>query len=302
MATYDCVVYLSSLPRIADRSRKTEVLEAFVAGAMAAGARTLIQRDYKIVDARLAVILGWVGTKLKGQHIQLRQQLIQYQLQNGNHIMPIDSSCFKFVDTNSHFLRYSLDGVFYNTNNYANAGATSEQWNQIQQVFPGLKLKPWRESGNHILLCLQRDGGWSMKGTDLNSWALETIYSIRKFTQRTIIVRPHPKAQNDTAILSTIPGVYISRSGATLEQDLDNAWAAIFYNSSSSVAAVLAGIPVFVHDNDCVTWKVANKNLAQIEMPLLFEREQWLYDLSACHWSDEQSRLGLIYKKFEQYF
>ena len=129
---YDVVVYLSSLPRIADRNRKVEVLQAFAEGARAQGASVLVQKELQVVDCRLAVILGWVGTTIRGPHIQLRRNVIDHQRRTGQHVMPVDASCFKFVDINSYFLRYSLDGVFYNTNNYANTNSDGSKWQQIQ--------------------------------------------------------------------------------------------------------------------------------------------------------------------------
>lgn len=296
MVMYDVVVYASSLPHIADRSRKMEVLHAFAQGVQAQGARVLLQNDQSVVPARMAVILGWVGSKISGPHIQLRRSVIDYQLANGNHVMPIDSSCFKFADPNSIFLRYSLDGVFYNSNNYANQNSDSSAWNNIKQTL-GIDLKPWREQGNHILVCLQRDGGWSMKGLDLNQWANQTVKQLRQITTRPIVIRPHPKFPVNLRELAQLPDVQISQ-GTTLEQDLSNAWAAVFYNSSSSVAAVLAGVPVFAGDNDCVAWAVANHTLNQIENPVMPAREQWLYDLSAAHWTDSDSKSGKIYQKF----
>jgi hypothetical protein len=98
--------------------------------------------------------------------------------------------------------------------------------------------------------------------------------------------------------LTALTGVSESANGSTLQQDLSNAWAAVFCNSSSSVAAVLAGIPVFADDDDCVAWAVANKDLAQIETPDMPDRTQWLNDLSAAHWTDTESRSGAIYRHF----
>jgi hypothetical protein len=294
---HDVVVYASSLPRVADRSRKTEVLEAFVAGAQAQGARVLLQREPQIVPARLAVILGWVGTKIRGAHIQLRRDVIDHQRVSKNLIMPIDGSCFKFVDDHSQFLRYSLDGVFYNRDRYANANSTASKWNQIQQVL-GLQLQPWRAQGDHVLVCLQRDGGWSMKGTDMTAWTVNTVRRLRELTSRPIVIRAHPKHRIDLSVLSDLTGVRQSLHGTDLTQDLAGAWAAVFYNSSASVAAVLAGIPVFATDDDCVAWRMANPDLAQIEDPKMPAREQWLYDLSAAHWTDAESRSGAIYRHF----
>ena len=294
---HDVVVYASSLPRVADRSRKTEVLEAFVAGAQAQGARVLLQREPQIVPARLAVILGWVGTKIRGAHIQLRRDVIDHQRVSKNLIMPIDGSCFKFVDDHSQFLRYSLDGVFYNRDRYANANSTASKWNQIQQTL-GLQLQPWRAQGDHVLVCLQRDGGWSMKGTDMTAWTVNTVRRLRELTSRPIVIRAHPKHRIDLSVLSGLGAVRQSLHGTDLTQDLAGAWAAVFYNSSASVAAVLAGIPVFATDDDCVAWRMANPDLAQIEDPKMPAREQWLYDLSAAHWTDAESRSGAIYRHF----
>jgi hypothetical protein len=294
---HDVVVYASSLPRVADRSRKTEVLEAFVAGAQAQGARVLLQRECQVVPARLAVILGWVGTKIRGSHIQLRRDVIDHQRGSGHLIMPIDGSCFKFADHHNQFLRYSLDGVFYNRDRYANANSTAHKWNQIQQVL-GLQLHPWRAQGDHVLVCLQRDGGWSMKGTDMTAWTVSTVRRLRELTSRPIVIRAHPKHRIDLSALSDLTGVRQSLDGTDLTQDLAGAWAAVFYNSSASVAAVLAGIPVFATDDDCVAWRMANPDLAQIENPCMPAREQWLYDLSAAHWTDAESSSGAIYRHF----
>jgi hypothetical protein len=58
---------------------------------------------------------------------------------------------------------------------------------------------------------------------------------------------------------------------------------------------------VFASDPDCVAWQVSNTNLEKIEKPLTPPREQWLWDLSAAHWTDDESRTGLIYNKFQQF-
>ena len=296
---YDVAVYLSSLPRIADRNRKVDVLQAFAQGARAAGANTILQTQYSTVPAKLAVILGWVGTTIAGPHIQVRRTAIDEQHRLGRKIMSIDGSCFKFADPGSVFLRYSLDGVYYNTNNYANWNSTDTKWNIVKQRL-NLTLNPWHANGQHILVCGQRDGGWAMKGVDMPVWTVETVKQIRQHTDRPIVVRPHPKNPINPDLFKNFVNVKLS-TNAFLEQDLTNAWASVFFNSSSCVASVLAGVPVFAFDPDCVAWAVANRDLSQIESPVKFEREQWLYDLSAAHWTDDESRAGTIYKKFKEF-
>jgi len=296
---YDVAVYLSSLPRIADRNRKVDVLQAFAQGATAVGARTILQGQYQTVPAKLAVILGWVGTTIAGPHIQLRKTAIAEQQQTGRKVMSIDGSCFKFADPDSVFLRYSLDGVYYNTNNYVNQNSTDTKWNTIKHQL-NLELQPWRTNGQHILVCGQRDGGWAMKGVDMPAWTLETVKQIRQHTDRPIVVRPHPKNPINANLFRNFANVSMSRH-ILLQQDLSNAWASVFFNSSSCVASILAGVPVFAFDPDCVAWQVANRELSQIEKPLTPIREQWLWDLSAAHWTDHESRAGLIYRKFRPF-
>jgi DNA-binding transcriptional LysR family regulator len=141
-----------------------------------------------------------------------------------------------------------------------------------------------------------------MKGTDMAAWTDSTVRRLRELTTRPIVIRPHPKHLLDLSALTHLPGVTQSTSGHSLQQDLAGAWAAVFCNSSSSVAAALAGVPIFADDDDCVAWAVANSDLALIETPNMPDRTQWLYDLSAAHWTDAESRSGLIYRHFEQYF
>jgi hypothetical protein len=83
-----------------------------------------------------------------------------------------------------------------------------------------------------------------------------------------------------------------------LTDNLVGAHSVVLFNSSASVAAVCAGIPVFADDSSCVSWAVANKNVSGIESPLIFDRQQWVQDLAAAHWSDEEARSGKIYQKF----
>jgi hypothetical protein len=297
---YDVAVYLSSLPRISGRERKIQHLQAFYDGVCRHTSNVILQTEFRLVDARLAVILGWVGNKLKmGPHLHVRRDTIDAQKRLHRHIMPIDGSCFKFADPDSHFLRYSLGGVYYNQSNYANRDSSPDKWLEISRTL-GITLDSWRRSGGHVLICLQRDTGWSMKGVEMIPWAQETIRQIRQHTDRPIVIRPHPKYPVDPQMFSQFTGVQIS-TNLVLQQDVQGAWAAVFFNSSSCVAPVLAGVPIFTTDESCVAWAVANHDLSRIESPEMPEREQWLWDLSACHWSDEDSRAGHIYKHFLPY-
>jgi len=297
---YDLQVCLGSLPKIKNHNLKVQIMRAFAEGGKRSGARVITTEDRSFHNARLAVMIGWVGMNFSGPHIYYRRDLIDHQKRIGGKIMSIDGSCFKFSHSGDMWLRYSLDSVFYNEGNYANNQSNNRHWSQISQSL-NLQMKPWRINGDHILICLQRDSGWNAKGFDQQGWLNKTVKIIRSQSQRPIRVRPHPANKLDwTKITQNYNNVSITNSAiTTLEQDLQNAWAGVFYNSSSSVAAVLEGVPVFVSDQSAVTHAIANHTTRDIENPRMPDRQQWLWDLSQAHWNIDQSRQGLIYRHFE---
>ena len=297
---FDIAVYYSCLPRIADRDRKVQVMKAFADGGKNLGMKVCEQMVQQVVPARLSVIIGWYGKVFKGPHIHLRKAVIDNAIATGNHVMPIDGSCFKWADVNSQFLRYSLNGVWYDQSEYANKLSDHVKWKTVSRTL-GLRMKPYRQQdGEHILVCLQRDGGWNMKASNLQDWTRMTVKRIRDVTDRPILIREHPKFKMDLGRVLKFRDTYVSK-GTTLKEDCEKAHAAVFFNSSSSVAAALEGIPVFVSDTDAVTYKVANTDLTKIEKPNMPDRKQWIYDLAACHWTDEESRNGDIIRKFQKF-
>lgn len=302
MAKYDVVVYLGTLPKIKNHDRKIRILNDFADGARACGARVAVTTDRVIQDARLAVMIGWYGLKISGPHIQFRRQLIEHQIGTGRHILPVDGNCFKWADPNDHWLRYSLNSVYYDEGNYANQNPTKERWRDISRDL-GIECKPYTNNGDYILLGLQRDNGWQGKGFDQQAWVHQTIQQLQKHTTRHIRLRCHPGSVADTsAFIEKYSNISVSNCLTTgIEQDVKNAWAGVFYNSSSSVACALAGVPVFVHERSAVTWDIANKDITRIESPDRLDRTEWLWKLADAHWSSAQSRNGDIYKKFEPF-
>ena len=296
---FDVVVYLSSLHKQTP-GRKVDTLTAFADGAKSQGARVHIEKQYVIQPARLAVMLGWPSPIQTTENIKLRAKIVEYQRQQNNHVMAIDANCFKFKDLDSKYLRYSVNGVDYDSSEYANKNSDASRWNILSNDI-GLNIKDWKRDGEYILFLVQRDGGWSMKGQSPVEWTRQKIEAVRKVSNLPIVLRPHPGKIADLRPLLR-PGVTISDSTTVpIEHDLRRAKAAFVFNSSSGVASILEGVPLWVDDSGSVCWDVANYNIGDISYPRLNDRSQWINDLAACHWTDEESRQGLIYKKFLPY-
>jgi len=299
MKKLDVVVYLSSLQK-QTAGRKIDTLLAFAHGARVSGASVHIEDNLRFIPAKLAVILGWPSPILSTPNIKFRAEIVNRQKDNMDHTMSIDANCFKFIDTESLYLRYSINSVEYDKGQYANKNSNNDKWLQIQRDF-NLHIAPWKNSGEYNLLLIQRDGGWGMKGLNPVKWAEDKINKIRRFNNDPIMLRPHPGKISDLSHLKQ-KGVYISNSVSTpLLQDLQNAKRAFVFNSSSGVAAIMSGVHLWVDDSSSVCWDVANRNIDSINEPYSYDRTQWINDLSACHWTDQESKKGLIYQKFLPY-
>lgn len=306
--TIDCAVYVSSIANPRKHSRKIACLENFAEGVKSQGGTVIIDWDHRYHPSRLAVMLGWATTNTGGRNITLRKQVIAEQQRHGFKTMCVDASCFKYLDDYGSYLRYSIGGPFYDRAEYANRNSDPTKWLEISQKL-NVQLKPHRNNSNgHILICMQRDGGFAMKTLDPMAWLHQKIHEIRVHSNQQILVRPHP-GQYNMKDFAMYTGRNAQRTNikvvdpkhTRLIDDLQNASAAVFFNSSASVAAVCEGVPIFVDDPSCVSWDVANKNIADILQPKIFDRNQWMYDLSAAHWSDQDGRSGDIYRKFLPY-
>jgi hypothetical protein len=304
------VSYLATLPRaktpesVAKNTSKANTLKYYAEGATMAGDHGIVTESTQWQPADVAVILGWVHEHGKtSAHLEFRREILEKQQQHGGRTVVADSNLFLYRNTSNpgYWLRYSYDGIFPNTGEYCDSQPSPDRWNLIQEQL-GVSLKPYRDNGNHVLMCLQRDGGWSMRGFNVVDWALEKIIAIRKHSDRVIRIRPHPGDRRAVKYMSRlvklcqgrrIANVEISRSDASLVQDLQNCWCVVNHNSSPAVGAVIEGIPVFVTDpvrSQCQ--EVANRDLTLIENPVMLDRTAWAQRISQFHWSHADLRSG----------
>lgn len=295
-------VYHSSVPNKKSQE-KIDLLLNFSEGAKKAGGLVFDYTDHAYRPADVAVIQGWLGPGVPtSKHLILRNTVIQQQLKLKKYVVAVDSNLFLYKNKENplHYLRYSFNGIFPNTGIYCDTNIDPTRWQKISSN-SNLHLKDWRTKGDHVLLCLQRNGGWSMSGMDVQDWAVETINKIQSYTDRPIVVRAHPGDKDSVNYLNPRLGRCKIKFGKrvtlsynkNLEDDLADCWAAVNYNSSPVVGAAIEGIPIFVMDparSQCA--EVANTDLSQIENPLMPDRQQWVNRLSMFHWNFEELKSG----------
>lgn len=297
------VAYLAGIPPKNKNPDKPEVLSRFVTGVTQSGDTGILHAGNNIIPCDVAFIQGWSHEHGKSApHLQLREAVRDQQQRNNNRLLIVDSNLFNYQGKNL-YARFSFDGVFPTTGNYFWDNPDPARWQQISRD-TGITLKPWRDDGKHILICTQRNGGWSMKGKTVVDWLNETVAEIRKHTTRPIVVRPHPGDKNARTYLNFKSPHWKLSGAAELTADLDKAWATVTYNSSPGVASAIEGVPVFVTDpcaNTSQAFAVANTDLSKIETPATFDRQAWIERIAMCHWNFDELSNGAAWRHMRQF-
>ena len=165
----------------------------------------------------------------------------------------------------------------------------------------GLALKSWRSQGEHILICGQHDRSLQWQNMpNASQWFSDTIAEVRKYTNRKIVIRPHPRCPIvpvEHKFKNVIKQTPAKRAGTYDDYDIrfDNAHAVVSWTSNPGIRAVINGYPVFTGPTS-LAFPVANHNLADIESPQMFDRQQWLNDLAWTEFTIQEIAQGLPLK------
>lgn len=195
--------------------------------------------------------------------------------------------------------------------NFNNHNSPPDRWKKFQQA-TNLQFKPWRSTGEYILIMGQKEGDSSLselykKYKNFADWVDDIIKEIRKYSDRKIVIRPHIRNSKHglteaQRIAKKYKTVFVSENltsnngvqgGEGLQKDLDGAYCVVTYNSLSSVEAVCEGIPTFALDNGSMIWPIAHKNLNQIEnLDRSIDITQWCNDVAYTQWTGKEFKSG----------
>lgn len=201
--------------------------------------------------------------------------------------------------------RYSWTSYFRDEGNYCNENSPPDRWLRIQKE-QRIEIKDWRTAGEYVLVLLQRPGDSSLvnlikKHNSYANFVKYTLQSIRENTDRPIRVRMHPLRQDrqleilknfDVEISTNTQGAGLLEGGDGLYEDFRNAYAVVGFNSNALTESVCEGIPTFSMCPSSMAWECSNKTLKLLEQPILFDREQWLYNLGYCQWREDEIARG----------
>ena len=244
------------------------VFEAFAHSVVKAGHTVL----YNKPDFDVAVIWSILWHGRMSENKKIWEQCIQ----NNKPIIVLEVGCLD----RGNLWKVGLNGI--NRDAYfAPKGNDNSRAKML-----GLELQPWKHNEDGpIVICLQHTKShqwYNMPPVD--KWLDKTISTIRKRTDRDIILRPHPRCplpgiEYEYKNVRSIHPTKISGSYDDYDFDMSDAYCVINWSSNPATQAIMQGIPAFVGPSS-LAYDVAETDLKKINSPVMPDRTQWLNDLA----------------------
>ena len=153
------------------------------------------------------------------------------------------------------------------------------RWERIKKLFK-LDFAPYRKDGGKIIIAQSTEHLYKFMGTDIRTWTDNTVKTLRKNTDREIIVRTK---KDPIPIENVLPGT----------------WALVTHTSAAALDALRSGVPVFT-TGECCARQLALQDLTRIESPIYPEREPLFRHLAFCMFTKEELRSGM-WKEFSEW-
>ena len=257
------------------------------------GGKVTKSENYKECD--IAVIFGsWKRTPKKKWKLMLQHHFTKNDIvekHRGKPLIVIETPLLSRTISELHDnYRVGLNHFMRGLTDFNNKNSKPDRFKKL-----GIKIKPWRNKGDHVLIVGQNMFDASLFGIDFEWWVKNTIQHLRKHTDRDIVFRDHPENKDQMKNLidtyKWTKQVTYSNSG-TINDDLKNAHCTVAYTSGSSIDSMIAGIPVITCSEYNFLWPISSHSLEDVENPKCGEREQLLYDLAYTQWTVDEIKQG----------
>ena len=174
---------------------------------------------------------------------------------------------------------------------------TNLDWNRPAKL--QLKLSTPTNTKSHVVIAAQHTHSEQVNGIQLETWIGDQIRTIRKYTDRPIHIRPHPRCKLNTSGFKQVTinnPVALLGTYDSFDLPLD-CHAIVNYNSGPGIQAAIAGCRPVV-DQSSLAYPVA-VNIADIDCPYVVDRNQWLVKTSHTEYTVEELQQGLWLKRIE---
>ena len=267
------------------------VFAALLKSMQDAGDTVLLNRDDGQCDVAVIWSVLWQGRMAKYRYIW-----DSYRNQN-KPVVVVEVGGIKRNET----WKIGINGINREAD-FANDVVDGERWKKFN-----VTIQPWRQTGEDIIICGQHTSSHQWRNNPpMSDWFHQQITEIRRFTDRPITIRPHPRnhvtipvsAYKDVKIVRPLPD-RSTYDDTDLSERLKSAWAVVSHSSNPAMTAVFSGIPVYVSEAS-LSYDVGNKNYANINNPDMPDRQQWADKLAYTEWWPEEIERGLPWKRIKK--
>ena len=200
--------------------------------------------------------------------------------------------------------RLGLSGI----NRTADWGSGEIEANRYEKF--GVELKPWAPvEGGYITICTQRGDSLQWEGKPVvEDWCLQQIKEVRKYSDRAIVIRPHPRSKDQLQNLFKSAEVIsdrvyydapqqTGRDQVNFEDALRYSHIVINHSAGPGIQAAIAGVPVVVSD-ESLAWDVSTQ-IEKIETPNLPDRGEWINNLAHTEYFVDEIEAGLPWSRLK---
>jgi hypothetical protein len=158
----------------------------------------------------------------------------------------------------------------------------------------GISLKPLQlKRRPEILIAAQHQQSQQWQGQPpMSEWAAALVREIRKYSNRKIILRPHPRSRFNlihSEIKIELPKPIL---GSYDDFNIDyNYHCVINHSSGPAVQAAINGVPVICDSSSLAG--ILSEKMENIENPVLPDRDEWFLKLCHTEWTVEEIAQGI---------
>ena len=165
----------------------------------------------------------------------------------------------------------------------------------------GLAIQRTTNRADHVMIACQNSHSLQMAAVgDQAAWIQERITEIRRYSDRPIRVRPHPRSPLAITARAKAVTIEIPRKIAHTYDDFDldlNCHAVVNINSGPGILAPLSSTPVMV-DRTSLAWPI-NMTVQDIESPPDVDRDRWLIQMSHTEYLISEIEQGLWLRRLQ---
>lgn len=166
----------------------------------------------------------------------------------------------------------------------------------------GVSLLPKKlKRRSEILIATQHSRSLQWQGQpSMEQWIHDTIVKIKRYSNRRIVVRPHPRSQIREKFADAVIELPKKLANTYDEYDINYDYHCVInYNAGPSVQAVINGTPT-ICDSSSLAFSVSEK-WENLENPQLPDREEWFLKLCHTEWTVDEIAQGIPLKRLESY-